>query len=206
LVALGGPDSPTGGGLALGTAKGVVKRVGADYPARADFEVVRLDDGDRVVGAVELSSPDAELMFVTSDAHLLRFPAATVRPQGRPAGGMAGIRLAAGASAVFFGAVDTATANVLVTVAGSSSALPGTEPGSAKVTPLEAYPAKGRGTGGVRCQRLLRGEDAVVLAWAGPAPGRAASAAGVPVDLPEPDPRRDGSGTPLAQPVERIGP
>ncbi len=34
-----------------------------------------------------------DLVFVTSDAQLLRFAASAVRPQGRSAGGMAGIRL-----------------------------------------------------------------------------------------------------------------
>ena len=64
---------------------------------------------------------------------------------------------------------------------------------------------KGRATGGVRCQRFLRGEDRLVLAWAGPAPGRAASAAGVPVQLPDVDQRRDASGTELPAPVAAVG-
>ncbi len=192
-------------GLALGTERGVVKRVQPDYPSnKADFEAVRLDDGDRVVGAVDLATGDEDLVFVTSDAQLLRFPASAVRPQGRTAGGMAGVRLAAGQQVVFFGAVDAGRDSVVVTVAGSGDALPGTEPGSAKLTAYDLFPPKGRGTGGVRCQRFLRGEDRLVLAWAGPAPARAATAAGVPVDLPDPDPRRDGSGTPLPQPVAAV--
>jgi DNA gyrase subunit A len=89
----------------------------------------------------------------------------------------------------------------VVTVAGSSSALPGTETGTAKVTPFAEYPGKGRATGGVRCHRLLKGEDGLMLAWAGPAPALAAAPSGVPVSLPAPDSRRDGSGTPLPQPV-----
>ena len=120
-----------------------------------------------MVGAVELAGDDRDLVFVTSDAQLLRFPASAVRPQGRSAGGMAGIRLAPGQQAVSFGAVDPARDNVVVTVSGSSAALPGTEPGSVKVTPYDEYPPKGRGTGGVRCHRFLRGEDTLILAWAG---------------------------------------
>ena len=50
-------------------------------------------------------------MFITTDAQLLRFPAAAVRPQGRPAGGMAGIRLDAGASVVWFGALGPSAAS-----------------------------------------------------------------------------------------------
>jgi DNA gyrase subunit A len=89
----------------------------------------------------------------------------------------------------------------VVTISGSSSALPGTEAGSVKVTPFAEYPGKGRATGGVRCHRFLKGEDTLLFAWAGPAPALAAAASGAPVDLPEATGRRDGSGTPGSQPV-----
>jgi DNA gyrase subunit A len=70
-----------------------------------------------------------------------------------------------------------------------------------KVTPFTEYPPKGRATGGVRCHRFLKGEDALVFAWAGTAPARAAATSGAPVDLPEPVGRRDGSGVPGTQPI-----
>ncbi|WP_153396475.1 DNA gyrase/topoisomerase IV subunit A [Ornithinicoccus halotolerans] len=194
-----------GPGLALATRQGVVKRVNPDYPANRDgFEVISLKDGDRVVGAVELTTGEEELVMVSSDAQLLHFSASLVRPQGRSGSGVAGIKLAPGAQVVAFHTVDPAAENVVVTVAGTASALPGTEAGSVKVTPFGEYPAKGRGTGGVRCHRFLRGEDALVLAWAGPAPALAASANGVPVDLPDATGRRDGSGTPAAAPIARV--
>src|SRR6202035_1653337 len=108
VVGLAAPDAAAAG-LALGTAAGVVKRVAPDYPQNAaDFEVISLKDGDRVIGAVQLTSEEQDLVFITSDAQLLRFGAAAVRPQGRAAGGMAGIRLSPRASAVWFGAVDPA--------------------------------------------------------------------------------------------------
>ncbi len=194
-----------GGGFALGTAQGVVKRVLPDHPARGDWEVVSLKDGDRVVGAVALRDGSEDLVFVTSDAQLLRFPASAVRPQGRAAGGMAGVRLSPGAAVTFFGAVDPSADNLVVTSAGSSDALPGTQPGAMKVTPFTEYPAKGRGTGGVRAHRFLRGEDALVLAWVGAAPARASGANGVPLDLPEATGRRDGSGTPFPAVVSGVG-
>jgi DNA gyrase subunit A len=200
-------DQAAGRSLALGTEQGVVKRVTPDHPQNKDsWEVVSLKPGDRVVGAVELAGEDRDwqLVFVTSDAQLLHFDAAAVRPQGRAAGGMAGVRLAAGARAVWFGAVDPARDSVVVTVSGSSAALPGTDAGSVKVTPYSEYPAKGRGTGGVRCHRFLRGEDVLMLAWAGPAPARAAAATGVAVDLPDATGRRDGSGTPAGQPIAAV--
>ena len=85
---------------------------------------------------------------------------------------------------VSFTALDSSP-SVLVSVSGASSALPGTEAGSVKVTPFEEYPGKGRATGGVRCHRFLKGEDELVFAWAGPAPAYAAADSGAPVDLPE---------------------
>jgi DNA gyrase subunit A len=226
LASADGSGPGAGAGLALGTAAGVVKRVAPDYPQNAtDFEVIALKDGDHVVGALQLADESHDLVFITSDAQLLRFGAAAVRPQGRSAGGMAGIRLASRASVVWFGAVSPAapdasesdsggadggqagigSAPVVVTVAGSAKALPGTSAMTAKVTPYAEYPPKGRGTGGVRCHRFLKGEDMLVLAWAGPGPARGATEAGTPVDLPPPDGRRDGSGVRVTHPLAALG-
>jgi DNA gyrase subunit A len=197
----------TGAGLALGTASGVVKRVAPDYPQNAsDFEVISLKDGDQVIGAVQLTSEEQDLVFVTSDAQLLRFGAASVRPQGRAAGGMAGVRLAPRASVIWFGAVDPGSpAAEVVTVAGRSGALPGTTAATVKVSPYAEFPPKGRATGGVRCHRFLKGEDALVLAWAGPGPAHGATDAGAPVELPPPTGRRDGSGERVVRPLTAIG-
>ena len=198
------PQSP---GIALGTVQGVVKRVVPDFPANKDeFEMIALKDGDRVVGAAELRTGQEDLVFLTTDAQLLKFPADQVRPQGRPAGGMAGIKLSEGASVLTFTAVDPERDAVVFTVAGSSAALPGTSAGTAKVTPYQLYPSKGRATGGVRCQRFLRGEDQLTFAWVGASPARAADEAGNPVELPELDQRRDGSGTPLRKAVAAVAP
>jgi DNA gyrase subunit A len=191
-------------GWALGTRRGVVKRVNPELLSKDSWEIIRLEDGDEVIGAVELTHDLVSLIFITSDAQLLHFPATVVRPQGRSGGGVAGVKLTAGSEVVFFGASALADASV-VTVAGSASALPGTDSGSVKVTALAEYPAKGRATGGVRCQRLLKGEDALLLAWAGPDPAIAAAASGAPIELPAADPRRDASGTAVAQPVAAIG-
>ncbi|GAA3127687.1 DNA gyrase/topoisomerase IV subunit A [Streptosporangium carneum] len=205
VVGIGSLD-PEGPGLALGTAQGVVKRVVPDYPAnRDDFEVIGLKEGDTVVGAVELTAEDHDLVFVTSDAQLLRYPASNVRPQGRPAGGMAGIRLDGAAQVIWFGVVDPARESRVVTIAGSSTALPGTQVGGAKVSDYAEYPAKGRATGGVRVQRFLKGEDVLLLAWVGPGPARAVSNVGKPVPLPEELGRRDGSGVRLTHTVAAVG-
>ncbi|GEK03095.1 DNA gyrase/topoisomerase IV subunit A [Streptomyces sp. NPDC003388] len=189
-------------GLALGTAQGVVKRVVPDYPSNKDeLEVITLKEGDRIVGAVELRTGEEDLVFITDDAQLLRFQASAVRPQGRPAGGIAGIKLAEGAKVISFTAVDPAVDAAVFTVAGSRGTLDDSVQTTAKLTPFDQYPRKGRATGGVRCQRFLKGEDCLSLAWAGPVPARAAQKNGTPVQLPEPDPRRDGSGTSLPKTV-----
>jgi DNA gyrase subunit A len=191
-------------GVALGTEHGVVKRVVPDYPSnKEELEVITLRDGDRIVGAVELRTGEEDLVFISDEAQLLRYPAGQVRPQGRAAGGMAGIKLAEGAKVVSFTAVDPAVDAAVFTVAGSQDTLDDSF-GSAKLTPFDQFPRKGRATGGVRCQRFLKGEERLVFAWAGATPARAASKTGAPVELPEPDPRRDGSGVPLTQQVAAV--
>ncbi|MDN3267444.1 DNA topoisomerase IV [Streptomyces sp. DH-12] len=189
-------------GLALGTQQGVVKRVVPDYPSnKEELEVITLKEGDRIVGAAELRTGEEDLVFITDDAQLLRYPAAQVRPQGRPAGGMTGIKLGEGAKVISFTAVDPAADAVVFTVAGSRGTLDDSVQTTAKLTPFDQYPRKGRATGGVRCQRFLKGEDCLSLAWAGPAPARAAQKNGAAVSLPQIDPRRDGSGVSLAKTV-----
>ncbi|GAA2287638.1 DNA topoisomerase IV subunit A [Streptomyces atrovirens] len=192
-------------GLALGTEQGVVKRVVPDYPSsKEELEVITLKEGDRIVGAIELRTGEEDLVFISDDAQLLRYPAAQVRPQGRPAGGMAGIKLAEGAKVISFTAVDPSADAVVFTVAGSRGTLDDSVQTTAKLTPFDQYPRKGRATGGVRCQRFLKGEDCLALAWAGPLPARAAQKNGTAVALPEPDPRRDGSGVSLPKTVSVV--
>lgn len=205
LVPVGSADNPP---IVLATAEGVIKRVKpGDEPRNAEsWEVISLSEGDRVVFAGTAADTDF-LALVTSDAQLLRFQAAKVRPQGRGAGGMAGISLHEGARVIAGAAVpeELLAEAVVVTVAGSEGSLPGTGGGSVKVTPLDRYPAKGRATGGVRSHRFLRGEDELVVAWVGVAPPRALREGGKPIALPEPDERRDGSGSPLPAPIIGIG-
>ncbi|PBC60698.1 DNA topoisomerase IV [Streptomyces sp. Tue6028] len=189
-------------GLAVGTEQGVVKRVVPDYPSnKEELEVIALKDGDRIVGAAELRTGEEDLVFITDDAQLLRYQASQVRPQGRAAGGMAGIKLTDGAKVISFTAVDPAVDAVVFTVAGSRGTLDDSVQTTAKLTPFDQYPRKGRATGGVRCQRFLKGEDCLSLAWAGATPARAAQKNGTPVELPDVDPRRDGSGVSLAKTV-----
>ncbi|MGY5764392.1 DNA gyrase/topoisomerase IV subunit A [Brachybacterium sp. DNPG3] len=206
LIRTEGADIERGGAIALGTRQGVVKRVQLDFPKADGFEIITLKEGDEVVGVVDLEDDaDLDLVLISSDAQLLHFPSSGVRPQGRAAGGVAGIKLAAGARVIAFGAIDVTAPADVVTIAGSSATLPTLQTGSLKISAFTEYPAKGRATGGVRCHRFLRGEDALIGAWVVAHPARACSEAGQPIDLPEPVGRRDGSGTPVAVPIAAVG-
>jgi DNA gyrase subunit A len=195
-------DSPP---IAVGTAQGVVKRVAASEIAnKHDIEIISLKDGDRVVGAAP-ASDGAELVFVASDAQLLRFDASSVRPQGRSAGGMAGVRLTDGAHVIAFDVVGPSEFDaVVVTIAGSTTALAGTDAVSAKVSLFSEFPAKGRATGGVRAHRFLRGEDALTIAWVGTDP-RAVGSDGAVRALPAPGAKRDASGAALDGVIAAVG-
>ncbi|MCM3780449.1 DNA gyrase/topoisomerase IV subunit A [Microbacterium hydrocarbonoxydans] len=191
--------------IAIGTAQGTVKRiVPSALPVRPHIEVIGMKPGDTIVGAAE-AADDAELVFVTTDAQLLRFSASTVRPQGAPAGGMAGVKLGSGASVLFFGAVSPGTDAVVATVSGAESALPGTDPGRVKVSAFAEYPAKGRATGGVRAHAFLKGEDRLTVAWVGPAPAQAVDPTGAVRKLPDAGARRDASGQPVDGVIGSIG-
>ena len=181
--------------IALGTAQGVVKRVTpGGWPSKPAFEIIALKPKDEVVGVVQVAETD-ELVFITTDTQLLHFAASSVRPQGASAGGMAGISLGAGASVLFFGAVAADADAVVVTVSTSTATIAGADPGRVKVSAFAEFPGKGRATGGVRSHALLKGEDSLGLAWAGPAPALAVGTDGAARTLPQDHAKRDASGT-----------
>jgi DNA gyrase subunit A len=203
VIALAPLDSE----ILLGTSEGIVKRLSAGHAiGRPNWDLIRLEPSDRVIGAVSLddSTPkNAEIVFISSAGQLLHFPLAGIRAQGRSAGGVAGMKISEG-TVIFCGVIDPLLHNVVATISGSSLALPGTEMGNAKVTHFNLYPSKGRATAGVRCHKFRSGEDTLLRAWAGPAPIRGATSGGAPTGMPETDDRRDGTGTPLTHPVDAI--
>ena len=162
-----------------------------------------LKDGDRVIGTAQLASDAQDLVFFTSHAQLLRFGALSVRPQGRAAGGMAGIRLSPRASVIWFGAVDPASpaspAGEVVTVVGRSGALPGTMAATVTESAYAEFPPQGRATGSSRARTRWCWPGPVLARRGGP-PTRATS-----VELPPPTGRRDGSGERITQPLSVIG-
>ncbi|XVV10675.1 DNA topoisomerase IV subunit A [Actinoplanes sp. CA-131856] len=186
-------------GIAMGTRQGVVKVAAPEWPVRSDeFEVMTLKEGDEILQATWITDPAVWLTFVTSDASLLKFQAKNVRPQGLKGGGMAGITVSSGAEVIGFNAVSTTDdvhgEPMVVTSTGTQ----------VKVSPFASYPGKGRATGGVRVQRFLKGETRLEVAWAGPRPV-GASKTGDPIELPEPDARRDGSGEAVLMGPQIIG-
>jgi len=150
LLALPRPDAqPAAGGfLLLATAQGKVKRVAlADLFAAAasDPAVIGLDEGDELVWA-GFSPGGREFLLVATDGQAIRFAEDEVRPMGLPAGGVAGIKLAA-QSRVIAGLVvspqQDAARVALITTAGH-----------ARQTPLADFPTQGRNGQGVVAAKL----------------------------------------------------
>jgi DNA gyrase/topoisomerase IV subunit A len=177
------PDINYKGNLIVGTKQGIVKVVNPDYPTRQDdFSIINLAPKDEIVGAVWVE--DYKTMqgtFISTDANLLTFPLSKVNPQGRNAGGVAGISLEENQHALTFN-VTTPEASVTtwtgVTV---------------KTTPLAAFPSKGRGGKGMRSHKFLKGETE--LTYAKIAYNPVGYAGAKKISLPEPTEKRDGSGT-----------
>lgn len=198
-------DPKAESGIAIGTANGIVKRVRSEHPEHKEsWPVIGLDSTDIVVGAGTCCDND-DLVFVSSNAQLLKTQASNVRPQGPSAGGMAGIKLADNDQAICFSVVSETDSAMVLTVAQQAGTLAGTGYTSSKLTPLHLFPHKGRATMGVRAQRLLKGEDNLGLAWVGNQAPRAATISGTLVALPDVDERRDGSGAPIKKTFDYLG-
>jgi DNA gyrase subunit A len=124
----------------LATVKGRVKRV-----ELAAFESVRpsgliamnLDDDDRL-GWVCLTGGENEIMLITRNGQALRFAETEIRPMGRQAMGVIGIRMRTGDELAALEVVEPEGFLLVVT-----------EKGFGKRTPLDEYSPKGRATMGV---------------------------------------------------------
>ena len=177
-------------GYAMGTALGVVKRISGPLPDRDDADLISLKEGDELL-SIQAVTDSSKLVFISNIANLLVFDAKQVRPQGLPAAGMAGISLGT-SRAIYFGV--SSGGETVVTAANSAHSLGATDPGSHKLTPLAAFPEKGRATQGVRCQRFLKGEDQLYFA-ALAQKGEILDLDGNPIQRAELDTRRDSSGS-----------
>lgn len=190
--------------IAVGTQQGNVKRITGDWLPKAEFDIISLRPGDQLIGA-ELSADSDELIFVTDDAQLLRFNAGAVRPQGRGAAGMSGIKLANEAKAIYFTSISPTKATQVLTAANNSDSLGAVDSGSAKISLLTEFPSKGRATGGVRAHKFIRDENQLYFAHVGNSPLLAASSSGKPLEIESVLAKRDASGTPLSATIISVG-
>ncbi|MFP5374814.1 MAG: DNA gyrase subunit A [Gammaproteobacteria bacterium] len=98
---------------------------------------INLDEGDALVD-VAVTDGSRDVMLFASNGKAVRFAEDEVRPMGRTATGVRGMRLAPGEQVVS-----------MVVVEGDGDILTASERGYGKRTPLEDYPRKGRGIQGV---------------------------------------------------------
>jgi len=190
--------------IAMGTKFGIVKRLNADFQPKATFEVINLKQGDELIGA-SLSAEDHELIFITNDAQLLRFDANLVRPLGRGAAGMAGIKIADDARAIYFTSTSVGKQTVVLTAANNSESLGAVDAGSLKLSNISEFPAKGRATGGVRAHKFIRDENQLYFAYVGDLPVLACASSGKPLEIQTTLAKRDASGTPLSSTIIAAG-
>ena len=181
------------------------KRVSPDYPVGPD----RMGDHRAASrrqrgGAAEVLSADDDLIFITAQAQLLRFPATAVRPQGAPPAGWPASgwrRRIASPSSVSSLCWGGDRRHVERGHVRRIARHPGRRPEGG---PYAEYPPKGRGTGGVRAHRFLKGEGRPGAGLGRRSPARASAANGVAIELPAATGKQDGSGIPAASIIDSI--
>jgi len=125
----------------MATAQGTVKKTPLDEfsrPRPSGIIAVGLGEGDYLVGAA-LTDGKYDVMLFSSEGKAVRFEEADVRPMGRQATGVRGMRLGEGQRVVCMLAANNEQKGVLTA----------TEHGFGKRTPLGEYPRHGRGGQGV---------------------------------------------------------
>ena len=123
----------------MATSQGTVKKTPLDAfsrPRAASIIAIDLHDNDRLVG-VALTDGRREVILVTSGGKAIRFPEEEVRPMGREAAGVRGVKLGDGQELI------------ALIVIGEGHILTASEHGYGKRTPLEDFPVHGRGGQGV---------------------------------------------------------
>jgi DNA gyrase subunit A len=138
----------------MATAKGTVKKTALDEfsrPRPSGIIAVGLEEGDYLVGAA-LTDGKYDVMLFSSDGKGVRFQEGEVRPMGRQATGVRGMRLAESARVVC----------MLAAKDESRSVLTATEKGFGKRTPIAEYPRHGRGGQGVIAIQTSERNGAVI--------------------------------------------
>ena len=122
------------------TKNGTVKKTPLTeyaYQLQRGKIAINLAEGDALVNA-DLSDGTRDIMLFASNGKAARFAGETVRPMGRTATGVRGMKLAKGEQVVS-----------LVVLHGDGDILTASENGYGKRTVLDEFPKKGRGTQGV---------------------------------------------------------
>ena len=138
------------------TRKGVVKKTAFteyDKTRTNGLIAINLREGDELVRVIQVRASD-DIVLVSSRGQAIRFSGTQVRPMGRSAGGVRGMRLKENDVVVAAVAISENDQRHLLTV---------TEGGYGKRTPIEAYPRKGRGTMGVKGIKLTEARGAAVI-------------------------------------------
>ncbi len=123
----------------MATSLGTVKKTSLalfSRPRASGIIAVALDAGDKLVG-VAITDGSKDILLFTTGGKAIRFLEDEVRPMGREAAGVRGIKLA-----------EEQRVNALI-VAEQGYILTASENGFGKLTPLEEFPTHGRGGQGV---------------------------------------------------------
>ena len=143
--------------LVFATAQGQVKKTAMseyDKSRREGFIAINLRGGDELVRVVKTSGHD-DLFEVTRNGMTIRFNEEDVRPMGRDAAGVRGIRLRQGDIVVSCDVADDDETDILIV----------TDAGYGKRTKLERFNRQARGGQGVRGIRLTSVRGTVVGAF-----------------------------------------
>ena len=133
-------DFPEDSFVFFATAHGTVKKTPLkefEFQLARGKIAINLDEGDSLVD-VAITDGSRDIMLFASNGKSVRFDEGAVRPMGRSATGVRGMRLAPGERVVSMIVVD-----------GEGDVLTASANGFGKRTPLADYPRKGRGTQGV---------------------------------------------------------
>ena len=123
----------------MATSAGTVKKTSLamfSRPRTSGIIAIALDPGDQLVG-VAITDGSNDILLFTSGGKAIRFPEEEVRPMGREAAGVRGVRLG-----------DGQRVTSLI-VAAEGLILTASQYGYGKLTPLEEFPRHGRGGQGV---------------------------------------------------------
>ncbi|MBX0326751.1 DNA gyrase subunit A [Oscillochloris sp. ZM17-4] len=137
--------------LVMATQRGKIKRTKLEEYSQVRSNgliAIGLEEGD-VLGWVNVSNGDEDVLMTTVNGQTIRFKQGDVRPMGRPATGVNGVNLSDGDRVIGMHLATPGDDLLVITARGFG-----------KRTKLDEYPTKGRATGGVITIKL-RPEDSV---------------------------------------------